>query len=266
MFLSSAAVLKAQKGPAPQLSAAPSTIAFTNVSKRFGQLEVLGNINLRIEAGQKVVIVGPSGSGKSTLLRCINGLERVSSGHVHVGPFDLADPKVSLREVRKGIGMVFQNFNLYPHRTALDNITLALRVVQKKKESESREIAMQYLGRVGLADKAGSYPAQLSGGQQQRVAIARALAMHPSIMLFDEPTSALDPEMIQEVLEVMADVAHDGLTMVVVTHEMGFARRFAERVVFVDGGQIVEDTTSESFFQRPQHERAKQFLDRILKH
>ncbi|MFO7173674.1 MAG: amino acid ABC transporter ATP-binding protein [Bacillota bacterium] len=241
-------------------------IRFEAVNKYFGNLHVLKDINLSISAGEKVVVIGPSGSGKSTLIRCINQLERVSSGRIWVNGVEVTAPGVPLHKVRQEIGMVFQHFHLYPHKTVLENITLAPIKVKGIPRDEAEEIAMYYLRRVGLAAKAHAYPSQLSGGQQQRVAIARALAMKPKVMLFDEPTSALDPEMIGEVLDVMVDVARDGMTMVVVTHEMGFARQVADRVVFMDEGRILEEAPPDQFFDNPREERARAFLSKILKH
>lgn len=213
-----------------------------------------------------MVVCGPSGSGKSTLIRCINRLESIQSGEILVEGQSLSDPKLNLSKLRTHVGMVFQSFNLYPHMTVLQNITLAPTKVKGLAAGEAAKVATELLNRVGIPDKAGVYPANLSGGQQQRVAIARALAMKPEIMLFDEPTSALDPEMINEVLEVMTDLARDGMTMVVVTHEMGFARRVAHRIVFMDDGQIIEEGNPETFFGSPQSPRAKQFLGKILSH
>lgn len=241
-------------------------IEFRNVDKWFGSLHVLKSINLKISGGEVVVVCGPSGSGKSTLIRCINRLESIQSGEIIVDGQSLSDPGFDPVKLRTHVGMVFQSFNLYPHMTVLQNITLAPTKVKRLAAGEAEKIAKQLLDRVGIPDKAGVYPANLSGGQQQRVAIARALAMKPKIMLFDEPTSALDPEMINEVLEVMTDLAHDGMTMVVVTHEMGFARRVAHRVVFMDGGEIIEEGKPETFFGAPQSSRAKQFLGKILTH
>lgn len=241
-------------------------VEFRAVNKWFGSLHVLKDINLKISAGEVVVVCGPSGSGKSTLIRCINRLEPIQSGEIVVDGLSLTDPKLDAPELRANVGMVFQSFNLYPHMTALQNITLAPVKVKGLAASDAEQIAMKLLNRVGIPDKAKAYPANLSGGQQQRVAIARALAMQPKIMLFDEPTSALDPEMINEVLEAMTDLARDGMTMVVVTHEMGFARRVAGRIVFMDEGQIVEVNKPETFFAAPQSPRAKQFLGKILSH
>lgn len=241
-------------------------IEFRDVDKWFGSLHVLKSINLKISGGEVVVVCGPSGSGKSTLIRCINRLESIQSGEIIVDGQSLSDPGFDPAKLRTHVGMVFQSFNLYPHMTVLQNITLAPTKVKGLAAGEAEKIAKQLLDRVGIPDKAGVYPANLSGGQQQRVAIARALAMKPRIMLFDEPTSALDPEMINEVLEVMTDLAHDGMTMVVVSHEMGFARRVAHRVVFMDGGEIIEEGKPETFFGAPQSPRAKQFLGKILTH
>jgi aspartate/glutamate/glutamine transport system ATP-binding protein len=227
---------------------------------------VLKEINLKIGAGEVVVILGPSGSGKSTLLRCINKLETISDGELIVDGFKVGDKKTNINLLRQEIGMVFQHFNLYPHKTVLENITLAPLKVRKMAKAEAEEIARQYLTKVGIPEKANSYPSQLSGGQQQRVAIARGLAMKPKIMLFDEPTSALDPEMIGEVLDVMRTLAKEGMTMVVVTHEMGFAREVADRIIFMDEGRILEDATPEEFFNNPKEERTRVFLSKILKH
>ncbi len=241
-------------------------IEFRGVNKWFGPLHVLKDINLRVEAGHVVVICGPSGSGKSTLIRCINRLEPIQSGEIVVDGMVLSDPKLDIAGLRARVGMVFQSFNLYPHMTAKQNIMLAPIKVKRVRVERAEEIAIKLLARVGIPDKANVYPGNLSGGQQQRVAIARALAMMPKVMLFDEPTSALDPEMINEVLEVITDLAHEGMTMVVVTHEMGFARRVAHRVVFMDEGKIIEQNPPEKFFAAPETERAKQFLGKILVH
>ena len=241
-------------------------IEFRKVNKWFGSLHVLKDIDLTIAAGSVVVVCGPSGSGKSTLIRCINRLETIQSGDIVVDGISLADPKLDAVRLRAQVGMVFQSFNLYPHMTVLRNITLAPVKVKGLAENEAERIAKALLDRVGIPDKARAFPANLSGGQQQRVAIARALAMSPKIMLFDEPTSALDPEMINEVLEVMTDLARDGMTMVVVTHEMGFAKRVAQRVVFMDQGQIVEASEPQKFFGAPESPRAQQFLSKILSH
>jgi polar amino acid transport system ATP-binding protein len=241
-------------------------VEFRNVNKWFASLHVLKDIHLRVAAGEVVVVCGPSGSGKSTLIRCINRLEPIQSGEILVDGLSLDDPRRDTVRLRAEVGMVFQSFNLYPHMNVLRNITLAPMKVKKLSPAQAQEIAMKLLERVGIPDKAEAYPANLSGGQQQRVAIARALAMQPKIMLFDEPTSALDPEMINEVLEVMSDLAREGMTMVVVTHEMGFARRVAHRVVFMDEGRIVEVGEPGKFFAAPESDRAKQFLGKILSH
>ena len=243
-----------------------AVIQFRQVNKWFGSLHVLRDINLNIDPGNVVVVCGPSGSGKSTLIRCINRLETIQSGDIIVDGLSLADPNLDTVRLRTNVGMVFQSFNLYPHMTVMQNITLAPMKVKRLDKAAAEKIAAQLLDRVGIPDKANGYPANLSGGQQQRVAIARALAMQPKIMLFDEPTSALDPEMINEVLEVMTGLARDGMTMVVVTHEMGFARRVAHRIVFMDQGQIIESEKPENFFAAPQSARAKQFLSKILSH
>ena len=239
-------------------------IELKDVRKSFGKNEVLKGINLQIDKGEVVVIIGPSGSGKSTVLRTMNYLEEPTSGHVIVDGMDLSD-KNKLNAVRTEVGMVFQNFNLFPHMTVLDNLTLAPVNVRKTDKKEAQDIAMKLLERVGLADKAQMYPDSLSGGQKQRVAIARALAMKPKVMLFDEPTSALDPEMVGEVLSVMKDLADGGMTMVVVTHEMGFAREVASRVLFMDGGYVLEEGTPDEVFSNPKNERTKEFLSKVLK-
>lgn len=241
-------------------------IEFHQINKYYGQFHVLKNINLHVTSGEVVVVIGPSGSGKSTLLRCINSLEEVSSGELLVKGIKVNDRKTNLNLLRKEIGMVFQQFNLYPHMTVLENITLAPMKVLKMGKVEAETVAREYLDKVGIPDKAGAYPAQLSGGQQQRVAIARGLAMNPEIMLFDEPTSALDPEMVGEVLDVMKKLAKMGMTMVVVTHEMGFAREVADRVLFMDGGQIVEEGKPKDLFENPSEERTRLFLSRVLNH
>ena len=241
-------------------------VEFQHVNKWYGSLHVLRDINLRIEKGEVVVVCGPSGSGKSTLIRCINRLEPIQSGEIVVDGLSLSDPALNISHLRAEVGLVFQSFNLYPHMTALDNIMLAPRKVKGLSRAEAEKIAVALLERVGIPDKAGAYPANLSSGQQQRVAIARALAMQPKIMLFDEPTSALDPEMINEVLEVMTDLTKEGMTMIVITHEMGFARRVAHRVVFMDEGQIVEQNEPKVFFASPKLARTKLFLSKILSH
>lgn len=241
-----------------------SVINLEGVNKYFGQLHVLKDIRLSVTAGEKLVVIGPSGSGKSTMIRCMNLLEKPCSGKVVVDGMEITAPKARVNEVRQSAAMVFQQFNLYPHKTVLENLTLAPMTLKGVSREAAEASGLAYLERVGLSEKAHCYPSQLSGGQQQRVAIARALNMHPKIMLFDEPTSALDPEMIKEVLDVMVDLANEGITMVVVTHEMGFARRVADRVIFMDGGQIVEEGSPEHFFSNPEHERTKLFLSRIL--
>jgi ABC-type polar amino acid transport system ATPase subunit len=241
-----------------------SIIEFRGVNKFFGDFHVLKDIDFVVEEGEVVVVIGPSGSGKSTLLRCINGLEEITSGELAVDGMRVHGKKTDLNKLRSEIGMVFQQFNLYPHMTVAQNIMLAPTKVKKVPEKEAEERCARLLERVGIPEQANKYPEGLSGGQQQRVAIARALAMEPKIMLFDEPTSALDPEMIKEVLEAIADLAKGGMTMVVVTHEMGFARRVADRVVFMDEGRIIEVGSPEHFFRNPQNERTKRFLDQIM--
>lgn len=239
-------------------------ILVKNLKKNFGRLEVLKRISIEIMEGEVVCMIGPSGSGKSTFLRCLNRLESITAGEVIVDGHPISDPNVNINKVRENIGMVFQHFNLFPHLTVLQNITLAPVDRKLLNPEAADQKAMELLGRVGLADKAGAYPGQLSGGQKQRVAIARSLAMNPDIMLFDEPTSALDPEMVGEVLEVMKQLAADGMTMVVVTHEMGFAREVADRVVFMDEGYIVEENTPEEIFSRPKEARTINFLNKVL--
>jgi len=234
------------------------------VVKYFGSLKALDRVSLDIYDGEKVVIIGPSGSGKSTLLRSINRLEEINSGRIVVDGIDLYDPKTDINKVREEVGMVFQSFNIFPHKTVTENITLAQTVVRKRSKEEAAKRAMELLDKVGIPEKTHSYPSQLSGGQQQRVAIARSLAMDPKIMLFDEPTSALDPEMIGEVLDVMKKLALEGMTMLVVTHEMGFAREVADRVIFMDYGVILEEGTPNQMFNHPTHDRTKQFLSQIL--
>ena len=241
-------------------------VRLAGVNKHFGELHVLRDIDLEIGSGEVVVVLGPSGSGKSTLCRAINRLEPIDGGTVEIDGTALPAEGKELAALRSDVGMVFQQFNLFAHKTILENVTLAPTKVRKKSRGEAENRAKTLLERVGIADQANKYPAQLSGGQQQRVAIARALAMDPKVMLFDEPTSALDPEMVGEVIEVMADLARDGMTMVVVTHEMGFARRAAHRVVFMADGEIVEDSTPDAFFSRPSSERARDFLGKILTH
>jgi aspartate/glutamate/glutamine transport system ATP-binding protein len=241
-------------------------IEFKQVNKFYGDFHVLKDINLTINQGEVVVVIGPSGSGKSTLLRCINHLETITDGTLTVNEISVGDKKTDINKLRRNIGMVFQHFYLYPHKTVLENITLAPMKVLGQSEKEAKDTAKHYLAKVGILDKAESYPSQLSGGQQQRVAIARGLAMKPEIMLFDEPTSALDPEMIGEVLDVMKALAKEGMTMVVVTHEMGFAREVADRIVFMDEGRILEEAIPAEFYENPREERARLFLSRILNH
>jgi ABC-type polar amino acid transport system ATPase subunit len=245
---------------------ADTIIDIDHIHKWFGKVHALNDVSMEVQPGEVVVIVGPSGSGKSTLLRSINHLEPVTSGNIVVDGIQLTNKSTDINAVRAEVGMVFQQFNLFPHLTALQNITLAQRVVRKRSEADAEAKARELLDTVGIPEKADSFPMQLSGGQQQRVAIARALAMDPKIMLFDEPTSALDPEMIKEVLDVMMELAKSGMTMLVVTHEMGFARAAAHRIIFMDAGQIIEDTTPELLFNAPKHERTKQFLSKILEH
>ncbi len=238
-------------------------IRIENIHKYFGEVHALRGVSLDVQPGEVVVVIGPSGSGKSTLLRCINRLEEYDEGEITVDGIPL-DTAANINAVRTEVGMVFQQFNLFSHMTVLDNINLAQRLIRKRSRAESKKVAMELLERVGIPDKAQTYPAQLSGGQQQRVAIARALAMNPKIMLFDEPTSALDPEMIKEVLDVMLDLAQEGMTMVVVSHEMGFARAAAHRVILMADGEIVEQGSPDQVFEHPQHERTRQFLSHIL--
>ncbi|WP_127010144.1 amino acid ABC transporter ATP-binding protein [Veillonella sp. CHU110] len=239
-------------------------IKLIDVHKYFGELHVLKGVNAEIDKGEVVVIIGPSGSGKSTVLRCMNYLEEPTSGDVIVDGMNL-NVKENINNVRAEVGMVFQRFNLFPHMTVLDNITLAPQKIRGLSKADAEAIAHDLLGKVGLSDKAEAYPEQLSGGQQQRVAIARALAMKPKVMLFDEPTSALDPEMVSEVLDVMKDLAKEGMTMVVVTHEMSFAKEVATRVLFVDGGEILEEGTAEEVFDTPKHERTQSFLSKVIR-
>ncbi|WP_459524930.1 amino acid ABC transporter ATP-binding protein [Leuconostoc lactis] len=244
-----------------------SMIEFKNVEKYYGNFHALKNINLKIDEGETVVLIGPSGSGKSTLIRTINGLEEIQEGQLLVNDFDLHDPKTDMNRIRKNVGMVFQHFNLYNNKSTLENIMLAPRLVLKRDEAENKKIAMELLEKVGLADKAANMPSELSGGQKQRVAIARSLAMKPKALLFDEPTSALDPEMIGDVLDVMRDIAKDSsMTMLVVTHEMSFAKAVADRVIFMADGQILEDSTTQAFFDNPKEERAKKFLSQVEHH
>ncbi len=241
-------------------------INFTNVNKWFGDLHVLRDINIDVKSGEVLVVCGPSGSGKSTLIRCINRLEPIQKGDLIVDGMNVHDRKTNMTQLRAEIGFIFQQFNLYPHMTALENVILAPTKVRKMKKDEADKLGRETLEKVGLDDKIDSYPAQLSGGQQQRVAIARGLCMRPKIMLFDEPTSALDPEMINEVLDVMINLAKEGMTMIVVTHEMGFAREVAKRILFMDEGQIIEIAPPDEFFADPKYERTKLFLSKILTH
>jgi polar amino acid transport system ATP-binding protein len=241
-------------------------IIIDDLHKYFGHIEAVKGVNLKVRQGEVVIVVGPSGSGKSTVLRCINHLEIPTSGSITIDNVNLEDKETNLNAVRAEVGMVFQQFNLFAHLSILENVSIAQKLVRKRSQEEADAISMEQLERVGIPEKAAAYPIQLSGGQQQRVAIARALAMNPKIMLFDEPTSALDPEMIKEVLDVMLDLAKGGMTMVVVTHEMGFAKAAADRVVFMDDGQVVEIYTPEILFTRPQEDRTKLFLSKILQH
>lgn len=241
-------------------------IELRHVDKYFADFKALSDINLIVYKGERIVVCGPSGSGKSTMIRCINRLEEHSAGQIIIAGHELTDKTRDIDAVRREVGMVFQSFNLFPHMTILQNLTLAQRKVRKTPKGEAEEVAMQYLERVRIPDQAHKYPIQLSGGQQQRVAIARALCMKPEIMLFDEPTSALDPEMITEVLDVMVDLAKDGMTMICVTHEMGFARSVADRVIFMDNGEIVETADPETFFSTPKNDRTKKFLSQVLHH
>lgn len=239
-------------------------IEVKNLIKTFDGKNVLDNISENITQGEKIVIIGPSGAGKSTFLRCLNLLEKPDSGHIYFNNIDITDEKTNIDELRSRTGMVFQHFNLFPHLTVLQNITLAPVTLKKQTKEEAEESAMKLLARIGLADKAAIYPSKLSGGQKQRIAIVRSLAMNPEVMLFDEPTSALDPEMVGEVLHLMKDLASEGMTMVVVSHEMGFAREVATRILFMDDGVIAEAGTSEEIFNNPKSERLKQFLDSVL--
>lgn len=234
-----------------------------NLHKYFGGLEVLKGIDYHVKPGTCVVVIGPSGSGKSTFLRCLNRLEKPTKGSVVIDGVDIMDPKTDINQMRQKIGMVFQQFNLFPHKTVLENVTLAPIKLKRMEKGAAQQLAMDLLNRVGVGDKANNYPGQLSGGQKQRVAIARSLAMNPEALLFDEPTSALDPEMVGEVLDVMKKLAKDGMTMVVVTHEMGFAKEVADRVVFMDGGHIIEEGTPEEIFQSPKNDRLKTFLGKV---
>lgn len=241
-------------------------IVVKGLHKYFGDIKAVINVDLRVKEGEVVIIVGPSGSGKSSVLRCLNHLEVPTQGAVYIDGVHLEDKQTNIDDVRAEVGMVFQQFNLFPHLTALENVTIAQKLVRKRDKEEAKRIGMKQLTRVGIPEKADAYPSQLSGGQQQRVAIARSLAMNPKVMLFDEPTSALDPEMIKEVLDVMLDLAKDGMTMVVVTHEMGFARSVADRVMFMDEGEVVEIASPDELYNNPQHERTKLFFSKILAH
>lgn len=241
-------------------------IKVENLFKNFGELEVLKGISTHINRGEVVAVIGPSGSGKSTFLRCLNRLEEPNLGHIYIDGEDIMKPSTNINKVRAKVGMVFQHFNLFPHKNVLENLTLAPIKVKGIKKEVIDEKALTILGKVGLKDKALAYPNQLSGGQKQRIAIARALCMDPDVILFDEPTSALDPEMIHEVLDVMRELANDGMTMVVVTHEMGFARKVADRVLFMDQGTILEDTTPDELFDGSNHTRAKEFIEKVLNH
>ncbi|PFP30545.1 MULTISPECIES: amino acid ABC transporter ATP-binding protein [Bacillaceae] len=241
-----------------------SIIKVKNLQKSFGKVEVLKDINAEVQEKEVVCVIGPSGSGKSTFLRCLNRLEEISGGEVVINGQDITDNKININKVRQEVGMVFQQFNLFPHKTVLENITMGPIKIRSTEKSAADKLALELLEKVGLREKANSYPGELSGGQKQRVAIARALAMNPKIMLFDEPTSALDPEMVGDVLEVMKQLAKEGMTMVVVTHEMGFAREVGDRVIFMDGGYIVEENEPNELFSNPQHERTKAFLSKVL--
>jgi glutamine transport system ATP-binding protein len=241
-----------------------SMITVKNLRKSFGNLEVLKDINAEVQEKEVVCVIGPSGSGKSTFLRCLNRLEEITGGQVVINGHDVTDSKININKVRQEVGMVFQQFNLFPHKTVLENITMGPIKIHAAQKTEAEKQAYELLDKVGLREKANSYPGELSGGQKQRVAIARALAMNPKIMLFDEPTSALDPEMVGDVLEVMKQLAKEGMTMVVVTHEMGFAREVGDRVIFMDGGYIVEENEPNALFGNPQHERTKAFLSKVL--
>ena len=235
-----------------------------NLSKNFGNLKVLKNISTTINKGEVISIIGPSGSGKSTFLRCINKLEEPTEGHIYIDGMDLMDKNTDINKIRERFGMVFQHFNLFPNMTVLENLTLSPTIVKKESKKEAEKYALYLLQKVDLSDKANSYPNQLSGGQKQRIAIARALAMKPEVILFDEPTSALDPEMIKEVLDVMRNLAQEGMTMLIVTHEMGFARNVGNRILFMDNGEIIEDCSPKDFFENPTNERIKDFLNKVL--
>ena len=239
-------------------------INIENLSKNFGNLKVLKNISTTINKGEVISIIGPSGSGKSTFLRCINKLEEPTEGHIYIDGMDLMDKNTDINKIRERVGMVFQHFNLFPNMTVLENLTLSPTIVKKESKEEAEKYALYLLQKVDLSDKANSYPNQLSGGQKQRIAIARALAMKPEVILFDEPTSALDPEMIKEVLDVMRNLAKEGMTMLIVTHEMGFARNVGNRILFMDNGEIIEDCSPKDFFENPSNERIKDFLNKVL--
>lgn len=239
-------------------------INVVNLSKNFGNLKVLKNISTTINKGEVISIIGPSGSGKSTFLRCINKLEEPTEGHIYIDEMDLMDKNTDINKIRERVGMVFQHFNLFPNMTVLENLTLSPIMVKKERKEEAEKYASYLLEKVGLSDKINSYPVQLSGGQKQRIAIARSLAMKPEVILFDEPTSALDPEMIKEVLDVMRDLAKEGMTMLIVTHEMGFARNVGNRILFMDNGEIIEDCSPKDFFENPTNERIKDFLNKVL--
>lgn len=239
-------------------------INIENLSKNFGNLKVLKNISTTINKGEVISIIGPSGSGKSTFLRCINKLEEPTEGHIYIDGMDLMDKNTDINKIRERVGMVFQHFNLFPNMTVLENLTLSPTIVKKESKEEAEKYALYLLQKVDLSDKANSYPNQLSGGQKQRIAIARALAMKPEVILFDEPTSALDPEMIKEVLDVMRNLAKEGMTMLIVTHEMGFARNVGNRILFMDNGEIIEDCSPKDFFENPTNERIKDFLNKVL--
>lgn len=247
-------------------STSEDVIIMTNLNKWYGNFHVLRDVNFQVKKGERIVVCGPSGSGKSTLIRCINRLEEFQEGSLIVDGVEMIDDVKNIETIRKDVGMVFQHFNLFPHLSILENLTLGPIWVQKKPKAEAEKTAMMFLERVKIPDQADKYPGQLSGGQQQRVAIARSLCMYPNIMLFDEPTSALDPEMIKEVLDVMVELAQDGMTMICVTHEMGFAKKVADRVIFMDAGQIVEENEPNEFFNNPQNERTQMFLSQILDH
>ncbi len=250
--------------PAAKRRLDETVIDITGMNKWYGQFHVLKDIDLKVARGERIVVCGPSGSGKSTMIRCINRLEEHQAGSIKVEGIELTNDLKKIDEIRREVGMVFQHFNLFPHLSVLENCTLAPIWVRKMPKKDAEEVAMKFLTRVKIPEQAAKYPGQLSGGQQQRVAIARALCMNPKIMLFDEPTSALDPEMVKEVLDTMVSLADDGMTMICVTHEMGFARQVADRVIFMDYGQIVEQNTPDAFFSNPQHERTKLFLSQIL--